>query len=425
MTLSLGIDFGTSNSTVGFQSEQGPRLIALEDTKPTLPSALFYDVESRSFLFGREAIRAYIDGYDGRLLRALKSVLGTSLMEESTQFGATRQPFKSLLATYLSHLKTKAETALGAEAATAVLGRPVFFADNNAEADALAQTQLEEAARAAGFQHIAFQYEPIAAAFSHERSITREELTLVADLGGGTSDFSILRLSPSRNNARDRRSDVLANAGIHIGGTDFDSALSLAKVMPLLGLGTLQKGQKRLPLPSHYFHELATWHRIPFLYDRKNLSKLKELERLAAEPERVQRLLDVVHQRNGHRLAGDVEAAKITLSNHDEATLLLSHIEQSLALNISRHDLAAAAQQLTRKIASTLKNCLVQAQLKASQIDTLFLTGGTATIPFVSAALKAGLPNAALVHGDPFGSVGIGLAIEAGKIFNPVRAASM
>ena len=167
-----------------------------------------------------------------------------------------------------------------------VHGRPVRFVDDDDKADARAQEVLEAIARQAGFRDISFVYEPIAAAYHYERTVESEELVLIADIGGGTCDFSIIRIGPQRRERTDRDSDVLANAGVRMGGTDFDSALSIATVMPLLGLGT-HLVEKNLPMPNALYYELATWATINFAYSHKKERELAELLSDACEPEKV------------------------------------------------------------------------------------------------------------------------------------------
>ncbi|MGB8814207.1 MAG: Hsp70 family protein, partial [Paracoccaceae bacterium] len=236
MTLSCGIDFGTSNSTVALNDATGAHLIALEGDHVTLPSAVFWEADGAPPQFGRAAIAAYTGGDDGRLMRGLKSILGSSLIDEKTRVGNRAIAFKDIVASFFAHLKTKLDAAAGAPVTHATLGRPVHFVDGDPAGDAAAQAVLEDIARAKGFEHISFQYEPIAAALHYEQSVTHEELVLIVDIGGGTSDFSIVRVSPARARQPDRQSDILANDGIRVGGTDFDRLLSLASVMPQLGL---------------------------------------------------------------------------------------------------------------------------------------------------------------------------------------------
>src|SRR5262249_50228758 len=158
-----------------------------------------------SVTFGREAVFRYLQRENGRLMRSLKSVLGSSLIHEQTQVGAKRLRFDEIVSLFLSYIRKGAD-----EPSSVVMGRPVFFVDENPEADRSAADQLRQAAKNAGFKHIEFQFEPIAAALDYERQVSAEELAFVVDIGGGTSDFSIVRVSPRRRGKPDRKSDILA-----------------------------------------------------------------------------------------------------------------------------------------------------------------------------------------------------------------------
>ena len=222
-------------------------------------------------LIGRKAIDAYVDGTPGRLMRSLKSVLGTSLIDETTRLGRERTSFRDVIAYYLGAVKRRAEQATGRELRDVVHGRPVHFVDNAPDADRKAEETLREIAREVGFDDVTFQFEPIAAALDYERQIIGEEVALIADIGGGTSDFSIVRLGPERHSKADRASDILANDGVRIGGTDFDRQLSLGVVMPLFGYGSAMK-RAGLDVPSSYFHDLATWSSINRMYEPRVLA---------------------------------------------------------------------------------------------------------------------------------------------------------
>ena len=211
-----GVDFGTSNSTVGWSRPGQHALLSLEDGKPTLPSAIFFHDEDNEVSYGRGAIADYLAGYDGRLMRSMKSLLGSSLIELHRGQGRSI-PFRVLLTRFIAELKRRAETAAGRDFQRVVLGRPVFFVDDDPAADQTAQDTLGEIARQVGFTDIEFQFEPLAAAFDYESQIDREELVLVIDIGGGTSDFSLIRLGPGRAGKADRREDILAYGGVHIG----------------------------------------------------------------------------------------------------------------------------------------------------------------------------------------------------------------
>src|SRR5689334_7362972 len=175
-----GLDFGTSNSTLAFYRNGQARLCPLEGDAPTLPSAVFFDFEEHKVRFGREAIRAYAEGFDGRLLRSLKSVLGTSLIDETTLVQRKRVEMRNIIGMFLRHLRGIALASLEAEGGKAklehvVLGRPVRFVDDDDAADRQAESDLVAIARSQGFRHVETQLEPIAAALTYERSLNREE----------------------------------------------------------------------------------------------------------------------------------------------------------------------------------------------------------------------------------------------------------
>jgi len=260
-----GLDFGTSNTTLGTIEGDAPVLAALEAGETTIPSAIFFETDG-AVLIGRKAIAAYVEAAPGRLMRSLKSVLGSALIDETTWLGRERTSFREVIAYYLGAVKRRAEAATGRELSDVVHGRPVHFVDNNADADAKAEQVLREIAKEIGFEDVTFQFEPIAAALDYERQISSEEIALIADIGGGTSDFSIVRLGPERHGKADRSADILANDGVRVGGTDFDRQLSLGVVMPLFGFGSPMK-RPGLDVPSRYFHDLATWSSINRMYE--------------------------------------------------------------------------------------------------------------------------------------------------------------
>ena len=408
-----GLDFGTSNTTLGHLSGGRPELLPMEGRHLTVPSAIFF-APGREPVIGRAAMEAYVEGVAGRLMRSLKSVLGTSLIEETTPLGHQRLRFRDVIARYLAAVKARAEAAAGTEFDTVVHGRPVHFVDGDGEGDRRAEETLREIARSVGFHHVSFQYEPIAAALDYERSVTGEEIALIADIGGGTSDFSIVRLSPERHARPDRSGDILANDGVRIGGTDFDRMLSLGTVMPLMGLGSPMK-RGDLAVPSAYFHDLATWSSINRLYNPKTLREIEETRRDAARPELIERLYGVVEGERGHGLALAVEGAKIAASDTDTAGIDLAFEEPGLKAGVDRASLEAQTGILARRVSERVGRCLTQAGLSPERIDALFLTGGSTGLPHVRAGLTACLPRARVVEGDTFGSVGLGLTVEAAR----------
>ncbi|GGY33902.1 Hsp70 family protein [Pseudoduganella albidiflava] len=415
MATACGVDFGTSNSTVGWVQPGRPVMLPLEDGKVTLPSVVFFNADDDEVTFGRAALADYLAGYEGRLMRSLKSLLGTPLMDGQTEVAGRALSFRELLGQFIRELKHRGEHAAGRRFDAAVLGRPVHFVDDDPAADRLAEDTLADIARAAGFRDLAFQYEPIAAAFDYESQIDREELVLIADIGGGTSDFSLVRLAPSRMARIDRRDDILANAGVHIGGTDFDKYLSLAAVMPQLGYGSELKNGSAVP--SSYYFNLATWHTINQAYTRKMSAQLGELVRDAREPEKLRRLQNLIEDRAGHWLAMRVEETKIGLSDQASVRLELDRLAPPLALDVERECFVAAIGALVDTVGGSVDRLLADAGVRSEQVDTVFFTGGSSGVAALRERIGAAVPAARRVEGDRFGSIGAGLALDAVRQF--------
>lgn len=410
-----GIDFGTSNSTVGWSRPDQHALLALEDDKLTLPSVVFFHAEDEHVSYGRAALADYLAGYEGRLMRSLKSLLGTRMIDEHTEVAGRALPFRALLAQFIGELKRRAEQSAGQSFTQAVLGRPVFFVDDDEKADKQAENTLADIARSQGLRDITFQYEPIAAAFDYESQITREELVLVVDIGGGTSDFALVRLAPERRTRAERRDDILASGGVHIGGTDFDKYLSLGSVMPTLGLGSQLQGGLQIP-SSHYFN-LATWHTINQAYTRSAWAQIADLRRDALEKDKLERLQNLVRERAGHWLAMQVEAGKIALSDAPATVMDLGRIAPGETLALQRADFDAAIAHLVAKVNATVTALLHDASVKPTQVDSIFFTGGSSGVPLLRNRIAALLPHARSMDGDKFGSIGLGLALDAQRKF--------
>ncbi|MFV3371268.1 Hsp70 family protein [Pseudomonas sp. NY15435] len=409
----LGIDFGTSNSTVGWWRPDTEPLIALEDDKITLPSVIFFNVEERRPVYGRLALHEYLEGYEGRLMRSLKSLLGSSLLKSETTVLGSAMPFKDLLGLFIGELKKRAETVAGREFESVVLGRPVFFVDDDPKADQEAQDTLVAVAQKLGFKDVSFQYEPLAAAFDYERSIQREELVLIVDIGGGTSDFSLVRLSPERREVADRQGDILATGGVHIGGTDFDKQLSIQGVMPLFGYGSKMKSDAFMPTSYHL--NLATWHTINAVYAQKSQLALQNMRYDIVDATGIDRLFKLIEQRAGHWLAMQVEASKIELSDAERRDIDLARVEAGLVAELSRELFEGAIGPLLERVRGSISELLNSADVDPARVDTVFFTGGSSGVPALRQSVAAMLPNARHVDGDRFGGIGNGLAIEAMK----------
>ena len=403
----LGIDFGTSNSAAALVDAQGQlQVIALDGARDEMPTAVFFCQETQRVLFGAEAMAEYLAGTEGRLLRSLKSLLGSALMDEYTAVGERSVRFFDIVVLFFKELKRRAEAQTGQPLTHAVLGRPVHFVDDNPERDALAQATLGRAAREAGFTHIAYQFEPIAAALDYEQRLPGETTALVVDIGGGTSDFTVIRLNPARSRQTDRSADVLATTGVHIGGTDFDRLLDLACVMPLLGYKHIGTGGR--PVPSSIFFDLSTWHLIHQTTTRRAMHNAKELWTDYVDQGLHRRLMAVLELHCGHHILAEVERGKIacSVSNEDQA-LDLGFVERALTTPLRSQQLVEALQAAVAQVVACAQECVQASGL--AQVDTVYLTGGSSALRPLVAALQAAMPQATLVHGNRFGGVAAGL----------------
>jgi hypothetical chaperone protein len=427
--ITAGIDFGTTNSGAAIAGKNTePSLVAVENNHDTIPTALYFDDKSRNVYFGREAIEHYTNGESsGRFMRSVKRILGSSLMRSpGTVVNGSMMRFDKIIEKFVINLKEKIDISAGTNVESVVMGRPVHFIDNDPTGDKDAEEQLRKIAIGAGFKNVAFQYEPIAAAFAHERLLKSEKLACVVDIGGGTSDFTIIRLSPERKAYLDRTSDVLANTGVRVGGNDFDKDLSLKSFMPEFGLGTNSAGvggklgphDKIIPMPSSYFFSLSTWNEVNDVYTYKILNQIKKYLSLSMSPEKVKRLLEIAENRLGHKNLGFVEDAKIKLSDAEDVNIILDFLSDTPRIIASRKDFETAIERNVDKIRDSVSECLVQSGVKSSDINLVILTGGSTEIPYISQTMQSNFPNAELSAGDKLSSVSLGLAYDSIRRFN-------
>ncbi|CAM2166962.1 Chaperone protein DnaK [Paraburkholderia sacchari] len=419
MTPFCAIDFGTSNSAValpGATPGDAMRLAPVEGTHTTLPTSVFFNIDEHTREFGRAALTSYIDGFDGRLMRSMKSILGSPLAESTTDLGdGSAIRYTEIIAIFLEHLKRSAERCAGAPIARAVLGRPVFFVDEDPRADQLAQDQLEAAARSVGFTEIEFQYEPIAAAFDYESRLTEEGLVLVADIGGGTSDFSLVRVGPQRMTQLERKSDVLAHHGVHVAGTDFDRRVELATILRELGYQSLDPEGREVP--NRVYFDLATWHLINTVYPPKRVTELKLMRHLYGNSVHHDRLMRVVEWRLGHALMAHAEEAKIGVSAGGETMIDLEQVEADLRLAFDDAQLIDAGREETRRIVQAARDTVQAAGVAPGAVNALYFTGGSTGLLFLTQALAEAFPQAQPVFGDRLASVATGLGIHAQRLF--------
>lgn len=411
-----GIDFGTSNSTIGVIGQNGPALVALENNKLDMPSTIFFDDHEPGPLFGREAIEAYIDGSTGRFMRSMKSVLGSSLM--STNVGGSNLQFERVIAVYIKELKKRAEACNEQDLSRVVMGRPARFVDDSDVKDALAQESLEKAAKLAGFKEVQFQYEPIAAALAYESTLQSEELALIIDIGGGTSDFTVIRLSPELGTKSERAGDILATTGIHIGGTDLDKLLSLDQVMPHFGFRARNMRKPTMELPYPPFFNFASWHLINTLYEKSAMLELKSMRQDIEDKHLIDRFIKVVERREAHLVGLEVEAAKVGLSDSEQAMMDLGFVEPDFTVAVDKAGFNAIIADSCQQVVDSMRGCLQMAGVTPEQVGSVFLTGGTTAVDLFRTNLTADFANAKVVDGDKFGSVGLGLTLHAQKVFS-------
>jgi hypothetical chaperone protein len=421
----LGIDFGTSNSAAALIDAHGQLcVIPLNGHSGAMPTALFFNNETLTTEYGAQAMQAYLSGTEGRLMRSIKSLLGSKLMEEQTLVNGHATPFFEIVVMFFKELKARSEAHVGHPIERAMLGRPVHFVDDDAERDALAQATLGRAAQAAGFTHIDFQLEPIAAAFDFEQRVSSETTALVVDIGGGTSDFTVIRLGPACSQQTDRSGDILATTGIHIGGTDFDRLINLSHVMPLLGHKHI--GPSGRAVPNSVFFDLTTWHLIHHAYSRKNMHFARELWTSYADQTLHKRLMQVLEDQHGHRILANVEAAKIACSvSNETAPVDLDFLQLSgysaaasapstlQAPDITPASMGEALAQALEQVVQCAVQCVQTSGLPG--VDVVYLTGGSSALQPLMDALQIALPNATLVPGDRLGGVAAGLAYAGAR----------
>lgn len=415
-TLSCGIDFGTSNSSIAIDSKGEISLVPVENTSATIPSAIFFRQHDNKAFYGRKAISLFFDREPGRFMRSLKRVLGTSLMSQGTMVNGTSMNFTTIISAFLAQLKEKADAVAGGEIESVVMGRPVHFVDDNPAADARAQDELKAIAQRIGFKHIDFQYEPIAAAFAHEARLRGEKLAIVADLGGGTSDFTVIKLSNKSIHKTDRSSDILANTGVRIGGNDFDKDLSLAAIMPELGYRSTY-GDKRLEVPLKPYHDLAEWSKVNFLYTPKLIMQMKQLFNQSHDKIRFSRLVKVLQDETGHTLLAAAEETKIALTDHKAHKAVLDFIEEDFSIPVERTLFEESIREEVQKISASARQCLREAGVSNQAIELVILTGGSTEVHSVQAEFKRLFPKTAIADQNKLSSVGLGLAYDSRNKF--------
>ena len=405
----LGIDFGTSNSAAGLAVAGRPWLVELEPGETTLPTAVFFDSDTKTRRIGRSATRALIEGDEGRFMRALKSLLGTSLLYEKRRLGGEMMDFSDVIAHFLREVKTRAETATRLEFTHALSGRPVKFHSKDEARNARAEEDLRHCYQKAGFQDVQFMYEPEAAL---RAARPHPGIGLVVDIGGGTSDFTCFEQD---DNGGTR---ILASHGLRLGGTDFDRQISIDHVMPHLGRGAMIRnsfGGGSLPAPNRIFNDLATWQMIPFLYGPDTRRAARDLAQNAEDRSGLNRLLQVLEDELGHDLAFATEAGKIRANGATEETaqIDLRIVEPGLSAALPRAALEQSLAQMVQDIQDEAAETLRLAGVSPGNVNRCVMVGGSALLMAVRVALQDLCPTALIETERAMTAVADGLALAA------------
>jgi len=418
----FGLDFGTTNSALSVNSGGSTEVIDIDPhnlTEKTMRSVIFVDQENDVFL-GQEAIMQYIEqGGQGRFLQSIKTFLPSAAFEY-TMINGKRYELEDVIALVLKTVKQRGEAFVGHDVTDVVMGRPVVFSEDRNK-DILAEGRLKRAAEIAGFKHVAFQMEPVAAALTFENSLDKgdEKIVLIGDFGGGTSDFTVIRLTGGKSKQPDRIQDVLALGGVSIAGDAFDSRLMWEKVAKYFGRNVRYKSMMGhwLDMPHPISFKLINWHLIPQLRTNSIKETLQGIKITADDPVAITNLQNLIEDNNGFMLFQAIEKAKIDLSSYDKSMVFFR--EQGLEIReaVERLEFEAAIRDHRAKIATCIDETVKKAGLTAKDIDVIFTTGGTSHIPCIKDLFVQRFGLQKMQHRDAFTSVAYGLGLSASMFF--------
>jgi len=433
MSAAIGLDFGTTNSAIAWVREGSAPVLARFDAgigpSDTFRSVLYFDhgedgQDPLSTTAGPFAISRYLaaEEKNGRLIQSLKSFLASRLFHATSIYGRMFR-LEELIAIILKDLKAAAESQLGQTIQTVVVGRPVRFVHAQDASDAdLALKRLLAGLHNAGFRGVEFEFEPVGAAYHYESQLDHDELILIADFGGGTSDFSLLRVGPSYRQTRsarasnvDEQASILGNDGVAIAGDCFDGKLIRHLVSPLLGRGARFRSQfgKPLEVPSYLYSQLERWHHLSVLKSPKMMTLLIDLHREAYEPERLAALIHLVRNDLGFLLFRAVETTKRELSEGSTSRLRFSHEDLEIDVPVTREQFESWIAEEIEAIATCVDGLLDRVGLVTGDVDRVFLTGGSSFVPAVRRLFEERFGADRMRFGGELTSVANGLALRA------------
>lgn len=422
---SIGIDFGTTNSSVAFARESGEVELATfafaGEITDSYRSLLYLEQAKEA---GRDTLKSWtgpagIERYleaevKGRLIQSLKSFLSSRTLRTTEVFGR-RRTLEELIARILKDLKAFAEHQFGIKVKSAVVGRPVrFVGAENEDDNQYAEDRLRDAFRLAGFDKVEFEMEPVAAAYYYESTLEHDELILIGDFGGGTSDFSLIHVGPAIRRRGRKPQDLLGNSGVGIAGDAFDAKIVRKLVSPVLGAGTQMRSvDKMLPVPVWVYAKVEKWHHLSFLRTKETMNMLRSVEAQAVEPEKIAALVHLIREDLGYQLHRSVQAVKCELSEHATGTFHFSDGVVELEKKVQRKAFESWISDELGQISVCVDGLLATCGVRPDQVDKVFLTGGSSFVPAVRRIFETRFGADRLRAGNEFTSVARGLALKA------------
>jgi hypothetical chaperone protein len=427
VTRGIGLDFGTTNSALAFAEPGGAAEVVRFDTASgeteSFRSILFCghaeDSAHVESLTGSRAIEHYLE-YQGdgewRLLQSLKAFLASRLFTSTNLFGR-KTTLPDMISRIVRGLREEAESRHGALGEPIVVGRPVHFARSTKDDDdVFAEGRLRESLAMAGLENVRFEYEPVAAAYHYEQQLDHDETVLIADFGGGTSDFCLVRVGPRHRGREARRDrDILGTDGVAIAGDAFGAKIVRNVVAPRLGRGSQMKklfGQP-IPVPSWVYADLERWHHLSFLRSPRSLGVLYETLGDALEPAKIEALIHVVENDLGYRLYRSVEEAKTSLSVNDETVFRFDDPPAVLEARVTRTDFEGWISDELAQIEQCVDRLLERTAFSSGDVDRVFMTGGSSFVPAVRRIFEERFGASKLRTGGELISVASGLALRA------------
>ncbi|HEY8003701.1 MAG TPA: Hsp70 family protein [Phenylobacterium sp.] len=414
--LSLGIDFGTTNTVVALADAAGPahlvRFPAPEGELFAFRSCLSFHAgdrpNDRAIAAGPWAIDAYVeDPAETRFIQSFKSFAAAESFTE-TQILGRRYRFEDLLSTFLLKLRAYADAGMAELPDRVIVGRPVTFA-GAAPSEPLALARYETAFARMGFSEILYAYEPVGAAFFFARGLDHDATVLVGDFGGGTSDFSIIRFE---REAGEIRAVPLGRSGVGVAGDAFDYRIIDNLVSPALGKGSsYQSFGKVLPVPNRYYSTFARWDQLALMRASRDMREIRALVREAVEPEKIGRLVEVLDENLGYQLYRSVSRLKEALSADTAAEFVFEAGSISLKGQVRRATFEGWISPELGRIEAAVDAALADADLSPDGVDRIFLTGGSSLVPAVRAIFDRRFDPARIETGAELESIASGLAL--------------